>query len=593
MLNPRIYRAGFVAVALATVVLAFSLTDQPGALHATLAPDAFSGQNAYATMTQFARDYPDRRPGSYGDEALAADVTRRLRGIQGFSVSTSLSKARTVDGLRVLETVTAVRAGQSAGSIVIVAHRDALDVPDTAELSGTATLLELARALSGETQNHTIVLASTSGSDGAAGAMALARSLGQPVDAVIALGDLAGTHVHGPVIIPWSTGQNVAPTALRNTVATALGSQAGLAPGATSLVGQFARLAFPFTLSEQGPFGAGGDPAVLLSLSGERQSNPNEPVSEGQIQALGRTVLQSISALDSGPEIATASPYVLLAGKVVPLWAIRLFVLSLILPVLAATLDGLARARRRGQPLRRWIVWVLASAAPFVLALLVALAFKPLGLISAAPPGPVAAGAVPIHATGTLLLALLALVIVLSFFAIRPLLIRLSGLRRAGKQLTEPGPRGAAGAAVLVVMCCVALVTWVTNPFTAALLIPALHLWMWVVDPEVRLRRSAAAVLLLLGIAAPVLLVLHYANAFGFGPVDVPWNGLLLIVGGHVTPVAALEWSVMLGCVASVFVIAVRGLHEPRLEDLSITVRGPINYAGPGSLGGTESALRR
>jgi hypothetical protein len=42
-----------------------------------------------------------------------------------------------------------------------------------------------------------------------------------------------------------------------------------------------------------------------------------------------------------------------------------------------------------------------------------------------------------------------------------------------------------------------------------------------------------------------------------------------------------------------VLVIAVRGQREPRAEDLPITVRGPINYAGPGSLGGTESALRR
>jgi hypothetical protein len=255
--------------------------------------------------------------------------------------------------------------------------------------------------------------------------------------------------------------------------------------------------------------------------------------------------------------------------------------------------DGLARARRRGQTLSRWIVWVLASAVPFVLALLVALAFKPLGLISAAPPGPVAAGVIPMHSTGVLLLALLALVILLSFVAFRPLLIRMVGIRRAAEQLADPAPRGAAAAAVLLVMCAVTLATWVTNPFTAALLIPALHLWMWVVDPEVRLRRSVTVLLLAIGVAAPVLLVLHYANAFGYGPAELAWNGLLMIAGGHITLATGLEWSVILGCVASVIVIAVRGLHEPRPEELQITVRGPVNYAGPGSLGGTESALRR
>ena len=30
-----------------------------------------------------------------------------------------------------------------------------------------------------------------------------------------------------------------------------------------------------------------------------------------------------------------------------------------------------------------------------------------------------------------------------------------------------------------------------------------------------------------------------------------------------------------------------------RTDTTQITVRGPVSYAGPGSLGGTESALRR
>jgi hypothetical protein len=476
---------------------------------------------------------------------------------------------------------------------VVVAHRDALGSPSESSLSATAALIELARVLAGQSQHHTIVLASTSGSDGGAGAVALARSLSPPVDAVIALGDLASARLDGPSVVPWSSGQQVAPPALRNTVAAALSSQAGLQPGSTSLAGQFARLAFPFTLTEQGPFGALGYPSVLLSATGERGSSSGEPISTDWLQALGRTVLQSVNALDSGGQIASAKPYLLFDKKVVPFWSIRLFVLALILPVLGATIDGLARARRRGQSISKWMMWVLASAVPFVLALLVTLAFKPVGLITAAPPGPVKPGVIPMHSTGVLLLILLALIMAISFYAFRPLLIRLVGIRRAGEQLADEGPRGAAGAALLLVMCAVTLVTWLSNPFAAALMIPALHLWMWIVDPEVALRRSVTVVLLLIGLAAPVLLLLHYANSFGFGPIALAWNGLLLIVGGHITVAAALEWSVMLGCVASVIVIAVRGLHEPRVEELKITVRGPVNYAGPGSLGGTESALRR
>jgi hypothetical protein len=268
-------------------------------------------------------------------------------------------------------------------------------------------------------------------------------------------------------------------------------------------------------------------------------------------------------------------------------------VLALMLPVFGATIDGLARARRRGQSLTRWIVWVLSSAVPFALAVGLAVIAQPIGLISQAPPGPVAAGVVPLHGGGTVTLALLAVVIAVSFYAFRPLIIRLARIRRADLEMTDPAPRGAAAAAVLLVMCVVAFATWLTNPFAAALIVPAVHLWMWVVDPEVRLRGIATVALLVGGLAAPVLVILYYAHALGLGPLELAWNLLLMLAGGHLKVLVALEWSVMLGCVASVLVIAVRGQREPRAEDLPITVRGPITYAGPGSLGGTESALRR
>jgi hypothetical protein len=594
MLDPRIYRTGFVAVALAVIVVAFSLYDQQGPLGATLAPEAFNGQNAYATMQNLTRNDPDRRPGSAGDDALASQLGQAFRKLHGYAVSTTLDKGRTVDGTRTLETVTAVRSGVSAGSIVVVAHRDATTVPATADLSGTATLLELARVLAGETQHRTIVLASTSGSAGVAGATRLARSLGTPVDAVIALGDLAGTRVRDPIVVPWSNGQQVAPPLLRNTLAAALGAQAGLRPGGTSLLGQLAHLAFPLTLSEQGAFGARGQPAVLLSLSGDRGPSANEAISADRLTALGRTVLQTINALDSGPGVPAASSYMLYDGKVIPAWAIKLLVLALILPVLGATIDGVARVRRRGHSIIRCTVWVLAGALPFLLALLVVRGSRLAGLLDVVPPGPVAAGSVPLHSAGIALLAVLALVIVLSFVAFRPLLIRLAAPRsRSRRQPEQPAGQGAA-AALLLVMCVVSLAIWLKNPFAAALVVPALHLWMWVVDPEVRLRPAARVVLLVVGLAPPALVILYYASTLGFGPFELIWNGVLLIAGGHVGMLVAVEWSVVLGCVASAVVIVSRARRAPLPEEETpITVRGPITYAGPGSLGGTESALRR
>ncbi len=593
MLDPRIYRTGLVLVGLAVIVLAFSFVNQQGPLGATLAPDAFNGSAAYSTMNRLAGDYPLRQPGSDGDDALASEVAGAFRS-NGLSVSTDTFKARTAVGTRTLETVTGTLTGSEPGSIVIVAHRDALGSPATADLSGTATLIELAQVLSGETQQRSVVLVSTSGSVGAAGSLRLAPSLSGAVDAVIVLGDLAGSEVHYPIVVPWSNGQRVAPPMLRNTVAAALSTQASLGPGGTSLAGQFAHLALPLTIGEQGPFGVYGYPAVLLSLSGERGPAADEPVQGAtQITDLGRTVLSTISALESGGTIPRPSAYLLLSKMVVPEWAVRVFVLALILPVLLATLDAIARVRRRGHPVVRWVLWVLAAAVPFVLAVLLVEALMLVNLIKVAPPGPVLAGAVPLHAAGTAILAAVLIVLVLSFAFLRPLLIGLVGgepkAARSRRQPSNPG----GGAAVLFVLCVAAIVIWVENPFAAALLIPALHLWIWVVDPERRPRPAILFTFVAIGLALPVLVVLYYALTFEMTPLQVAWGAVLLLAGGHFGIAAALEWSVVLGCVVSVIVLAVQQARSRRPEKAAVTVRGPITYAGPGSLGGTESALRR
>jgi hypothetical protein len=592
MLDPRIYRTGMMAVALAVIVLAFSFSDQQGAAGTSLAPDAFNGQNAFSGMVSMARDDPQRRPGSDGDLALAVQVASSFRQ-DGFGVSTDTFKGRTVDGVRTLENVVGIRPGLSGSSIVIVAHRDALGSPATSDLSGTATLIELARDLEGETLHRSVVLASTSGSAGTAGAIRLASTLGGPVDAVIALGDLASQRVRGPVIVPWSSTQAVAPPMLRNTVAAALAAQAAIGPGGTSVFGQFVHLAFPLALSEQAPFGALGVPAVLLSRSGERAPGNVAPRSSAPITAMGRTVLQTISALDGAPAVARPSAYVLYSGKVVPGWAIRLFVLALILPVLGATFDGLARTRRRGHSTLRWVLWVLTGALPFALGVLLVEGARLADVLKVVPGAPVQGGAIPLGGAGLAVLAAVALVVGLGFVALRPQLIRLiGGQPRLSQRADEPVSAGAA-AAVLLVMCVVTLAIWAANPFAAALLIPALHLWMWVVTPDVRLRRPAVLLLLLAGVAGPALVFVYYGVTLGLGPVGVLWSATLQLAGGSFGLLAAIEWSVVLGCVVGVVAIAVRGAREDRPEEVPVTVRGPISYAGPGSLGGTESALRR
>ncbi len=578
MLDLRIYRMALVPVVLAVIVLAFSLGNQQGALSTNLAPDAYVGSNAMATMNRLAHQYPSRRPGSAGDRGVAGYVASQLAQY-GFSVSRYEFSSSTVDGSRLLENVVGTRAGLIPGTIAIVTSRDSLSAPGRAALSGTAVMLELARLLHGETQNHTIVLASTSGSVGALGAAQLVHELPGPIDALIALGDLAGRSLREPVVVPWSGGQQLAPTMLRNTVAGAVEAQTGVAVKTNDLGGQIVHLAFPLASSPQAVFGSAGVPAVLVSLSGDRPVPAGEPVSPARITGTGRGVLQALHALDGGRTVSAPSAYLLWSGKVIPAWAVRLLVLALIAPVAAATIDGLARGRRRQIPLLRSTAWVLSSAAPFVAAAAIIGLARLAGLIRFAPGILVPGGSVPLGAGGLTVLALIAVAIAGGLLLLRP-------------RLASRDPDGAS-VALLAVLCAVALSVWLMNPFAAILLLPSLHLWMWIAAGRQRLPMAVVFVILGGGLVLPALAALYYAVTLGVGPVGLAWSWALLLAGGAVRWSTAVEWSIFAGCTVSMAVLALRARRAPAPEPAPITIRGPVTYAGPGSLGGTSSALRR
>jgi hypothetical protein len=157
----------------------------------------------------------------------------------------------------------------------------------------------------------------------------------------------------------------------------------------------------------------------------------------------------------------------------------------------------------------------------------------------------------------------------------------------------EDAGTGCGGPALLLIASLVALALWWRNPYAAALLVPALHLWVWVVDPEVRIPRPLKLLMVLIGLLPPALVIGYYVHTFGLSATGVLWNGVLLIAGGQLGLTGALAWSVVLGCLAGAFVIAVEPPGGHGEDAPVVTVRGPVTYAGPGSLGGTQSALRR
>ncbi len=603
MLNARIYRAAFAPFAIALAIAAFSLSARPAPVHSTLAPDAFDGRRALSQAQRLAAEFPRLRPGGADDERLAGRLAHTIEGLGGaagggFSVHTRSVRAQTIDGRRTLRTVIAQRPGATGESpIVILAHRDAATPSSAAQLSGTAALIELARVFAARETQRTIVLVSTSGgSGGDAGAADLATHvLSGTADAAIVLGDLASTSLRPPIVVPYSDGYGSAPDELQRTVADAISHEAGVHPGAPSAIGQLAHLAFAFAPGEQGVLAAAGLPAVLVQTSGERPPGARASASAERMEGLGRGTLTAIDALDTAPDVRSAPQTgLVLTHQIVPAWALRLLIGTLLIPVAAVLLDGLARARRRRQPFARWGAWTLSCALPFLACALFAILLGALGGVAAAPSIPPAAGAMSFD--GAAATAVLSCAAVLGFAWLAwPALVRRLDL--AVRPTPETSGGDAAGIAVLLVLLILACVVWLFNPYAALLIVPGLHLLLGVASPERRPRPIASLALVAVSLVPLVLLVAFYAHQFGYGLGGLLWTAMLLLAGGHVGVLAATLWSIAFGCAVAISLVAFTPPADPiglgPEEHPEVTIRGPLSYAGPGSLGGTESALRR
>ena len=78
MFERRLYRAAFAPLLPAIIIAAFSLTNRPAALSSTLPASLFDGSQASAQLDYMVAHFPDRRPGSPGDDALASYVAQQF-----------------------------------------------------------------------------------------------------------------------------------------------------------------------------------------------------------------------------------------------------------------------------------------------------------------------------------------------------------------------------------------------------------------------------------------------------------------------------------------------------------------------------------
>ncbi len=330
---------------------------------------------------------------------------------------------------------------------------------------------------------------------------------------------------------------------------------------------------------------------MLVQVSGERGPSAGEKVSANRLQNFGKAVLSSIYALDEAPNIAPDfAARVSLGHKLLPGWAVRLLSLALLLPPLLVGVDALARLRRRREPVRRWLMWTLSGTLPFLASALFAILLGALGIV-AAPASQLSADALSVD--GSVVEATLATAFVLALA-----LLAWPALARRLALPLRPSADGAA-LAVLLVLLTVALLTWIFDPFACLLLVGALHLWLVAVGPGRRPEPQARVLAygaVALGALPLLLLALVYARELGLGVGGLAESAVLALAGGQLGPLSVLLWSVALGCLFSMLLLAppVETIAAPDTEGWSeLATRGPASYAGPGSLGGTESALRR
>ena len=600
MLDVRVYRAAFLPALVALFIAAFSLADRPEPATTDAAADAFDGERAFGdraplrnSLAELGQKFPNRRAGTADDAALADRVADTLgRPDRNQGPAFRVTREREGD----VETVIGVRPGLSSRRIVVLSHRDSLERPGLADLSGTAAMLELARVFRARELRKTLVLVSTSGAtDGFTGARAWADDAGGEIEGVIVLGDMATARATKPWVVPWSLGPDAAPLTLQRTVENAVRAEAGR-PGGSRATAQWIRRALPFTVSEQGVIADASLPAVMMGVSGERGPKPGAAVRRGRLERFGNAALRAVIAIDAaGPaqdDRAAAAPAfsegpegIVTMRNVLPDWAVRLLVGTLLLPAFLTALDGFFRVRRRHLPVRPWMIWLGASALPVLLAWVWA---RALGLTGALEPPDAPVLPLPdLERGGAVALGSIAFVLLLGWFGIRPLLLARAGARGS----PAAGSLAAASGAVL---CMTAAVVWAANPYAAALLLPAAHLWLFASAPRTRLVRWWGVAAIVVGLLPLGFATFYYMRALGLDPLEFAWMTLLSAASGQLSIAVAAVTAALLACLAALIAIMrARRRVAANAEPEPVRTRGPVTYAGPGSLGGTESALRR
>lgn len=210
MLNGRLYRLSWL-VALVALLVALLTLESPGGAPDPPLPPAFDAIAARGLAAQLDDVAPERVPGTAGDQRAAdwmADQFAQVPGAtavrrQVFAVTTPRGRVTTQN---VYISLPARGSTSSRHALVISAPRDTPPGVRGAE-SGSAVLIQLARALGTVARERPVIVVSTGASTlGNAGARWFTERFDKvPVEAALSLDDPAGdpTSLH-----IWDDGQD-------------------------------------------------------------------------------------------------------------------------------------------------------------------------------------------------------------------------------------------------------------------------------------------------------------------------------------------------------------------------------------------------
>ena len=577
MVDPRIYRLAFAPALIALVILMFSVESIPEPVQApeTFAAD-FDGRRAAATARRLVELAPERQPGSEDDAAAADEVADSFSAIEAGKVSEQEFEGE-FDGEDVdLRNVLLTLPGNSARTIVVVAGRDSPRGAGAASsAAATGLLLEMADELGRTSHEKTIVLLSADGlSEGASGIREFIESYPtlEQVDAVVAIARPGAKEPVSPHLLTWSAGPESTSSQLVESAKLALAEETGYGPGQGGFLGNLFRLAIPAGLGPEAVAISEGVDSIAVSGSGERGLDAGDDdiaaLTDESMAEFGNTTVALVLALDANNDPLTHGPgvHLTLAGNLIPGWALALLTLTLILPAVAASVDGMARAARRREPALGSLLWALTRALPFLAALLAAYLLSLVGIA----PDPAFPFEPALYDFGWrsagVIIALLAV------FATVAVLLR--ALSRPGRPLRETLATALGLIASLAVFG-----IWLINPYLALVCVPLAHVWLLGARPQTAASIAGTLVGIVVALVPLAAAIVHLAGRLGLG-ADAPWTLVLLVTGGQIGFLTAVLGCLVAGSVLGLLALAVPGTSRPSERGNPLAARNRPTPAG-------------